>query len=523
MPKNKKRKTSLTDSVDEELHESQVKKRAVRGVVSLFARQGIKRVLGFVGLLVLARILTPEMFGIFAIAHFVILFFEEVSNMGLSAALLRKKDNVIEAELRTVFTLQQAVVLVSLVLIFVFAPDIVRLYELGPEFIWLFQVFGIALLLASLKTIPVVLLQRQLRHDLVALSEVTEHIVYLALAIALAYHGYGVWSLVIATLCRGLVGLLILYRMAWWTPRLGFDRQIARTALGFGIPIQLAGMARLANNAVVPVVIGTLLGTAAVGIVNFARTLLDSVAFQPLNLMGKVQLRLFSRIQDEPEKLVRLLNKSLFVGSALTLYMIAILVAIVPVFIDVVVTSKWAPALPVIYVLSIGYVAYAISLPYQQALKAMGDSMTPLVIALSRFGIQILLVTYLVSDYDVTGFAIALVVALFATLPYVVFKVHRRVKPSIMANIWGQIVAAAMCYLASSIVIEVYQGVPGMFLAVLAGTVIYYLVLGIFKGERLAGEIETTLIQLAPESARMKRLIGTICGYTRRLQFDVAR
>ena len=317
------------------------------------------------------------MFGVFAIANFVVIFFEEVSSLGLSAALLRKKDNVTEIELRTVFTLQQIVVLISLLLIMLFAPYIATHYELDDSYSWLIRVLGVALLLASLKTIPSILLQRQLRHDLLAISEVAEYLVYLSVAIGMAIMGYGVWSLVVATLLRGLTGVVILYYISWWRPAFGFHRETAREILKFGVPIQMGNFTALANNAVVPIVVGTFLGPAAVGLVSFAKKLLDALVHQPLILIGKVQLRVFGRIQDDLVQLQRLVEKSLLLGSIVSFFMLSMLLSQAELFIELVVTNKWSATLPILYVMSFGYLIFALLMPYLQVLKATGDAITP--------------------------------------------------------------------------------------------------------------------------------------------------
>jgi len=515
-----KAEQSLHKSIEEDIPQGEVKKRAVKGVASLFARQGVLRFLGFLGMLVLARILTPEMFGIFAIAQFVVIFFEQVSSLGLSAALLRKKDNITEIELRTVFTLQQAVVFLSLVLIMVFAPEIAGHYDLDTSYSWLIRALGFSLFLASLKTVPSILLQRQLRHDLLAISEVAEYLVYLSVAISMAYMGYGVWALVVATLLRGLTGLCILYYISWWRPAFGFHRETAREVLRFGVPIQLGGFSALANNAVVPVVVGSMLGTAAVGYVNFSKTLLDALVFQPLILIGKVQLRVFSRVQDDSKNLAKLVNKSLFIGSALTYYLLSMFLAQAVPFIEYIVTSKWAPALPIIYIASAGYIIYAVTMPYMQVLKALGDAITPLISSTIRFLIQLILIIFLVTDYDITGYAIAFSIAVFITAPYVIFKVHKNIKPKVFYNVAPSLLAAAMAWYISFEIIVLLEGVSGMFAALLVGTIIYTIVLGVMRGRDLSNEIEDIAGSIAPNSTKLKSVTNFLSAYFCFLQFS---
>ena len=516
-------KVNLHSSAEEDVPDGEVKTRAVRGVASLFARQGVLRLLGFFGMLVLARILTPEMFGVFAIANFVVIFFEEVSSLGLSAALLRKKENVTEIELRTVFFLQQGVVGVSLIAILVLAPYIASHYELDADYIWLIRVLGIALFLASLKTIPSILLQRQLRHDLLAVSEVAEYLVYITIAVTMALLDYGVWSLVVATLLRGLVGVIILFRMSWWTPAFGFDMRTAKEILRFGLPIQLGNFSALANNAVVPVVVGSYLGTSAVGLVNFAKKLLDAIAHQPLILIGKVQLRVFGRVQDEPERLVRLVETSLFIGGLVTFYMLAMFVSQAELFINLVVTDKWSESLSLIYIAVPGYMAFVVLMPYLQVLKATGDAITPLIALTARFTLQVLIFLSIVADAELKGYAVALVIAIFVTVPYITYKVHKIIRPKLVENIVPSLLSGMIAGVSAYALAHVYYGFVGMVVGIVLGTIVYFSVLGVLCGVKAGGEISRMLSAVAPGSSRIMAMSKYLENVFIRLDFSHRR
>ncbi len=485
---------------EEDLPKEVVKTRAVRGVASMFVRHGLVRLLGLIGMLVLARVLTPEMFGIFAIAQFVIVFFEELSSLGLAASLIRKKDKITDIELRTVFTIQQTIAVAGFILILLLAPEISRHYELDASYDWLFRVLGIGLFLASLKTIPTVIMQRQLRHDLVAAAEVVEHIVYLVTAVTLAYLGYGVWSLVMATLLRGITGVSMLLYISRWKPAFGFDSEVAREVLRFGVPLQLASFVHLANNAIIPVVVGSFLGVAAVGFVILARTLLGALASQPLILMGKVQLRVFGMVQDDREKLTSLLNKSMFLGSFLTLMLLAIVVPLVKPIVTIVLTDKWAPATELIGLMSAGYLLFTVTMPALQVLKAVGDSVTPLLAALIRFVLQLGIFMLLFTEEGLLAFAYAFVASVLFTAPVIIWKVRRYVSPRLIGSIAPQLLSAVL----TGVLLHRYAGdVDNFFLLVVAafiGGVVYMLCMSFMRGEMLAAELENILGSIAPRS-----------------------
>ncbi|MEL6614762.1 MAG: oligosaccharide flippase family protein, partial [Bacteroidota bacterium] len=258
------------DSPEEHLALKDVKGRAVRATGALMSRQVIVRGINFVGLVILAKILDPATFGLFAVVRFIVMFLQRFSDFGLSATLIRKQDAVTEAELKTVFTIQQTIVAIAFLILWFGTDVIVGFYpELDMSHVWLIRVLAFSLVLASLKTMPTVLIQRALRHDKLAVIDVVEVVAYFVVTVGLAVLGYGIWALIWGTLARGVIGTVWLLVIAWWRPRFGFDRAAAKEVLTFGVPIQMASLAGLANESVVPLVVLAFFGKEAVGFANW--------------------------------------------------------------------------------------------------------------------------------------------------------------------------------------------------------------------------------------------------------------
>lgn len=480
--------------VELELTETEVKGRAVRGVAGLLTRQIIVRMIGFAGMLVLARLLTPEMFGVFAITQFVIIFFEQVSGLGLHAALLRKKAPPTELELRTVFTIQQLVVVVAVGIVFLLAPFIVEHYSWDPSRAALIQVMAVALVLASWKAMPSLLLQHRLRHDLIAASDVVEHFVYQLTAITLAVMGYDVWSLVLAVLARGVVGVIVLHLFSSWRPAFGYDSATARDILRFGIPLQLAGLAGLANSAAVPVVVGTFLGASAVGYANLARSLLDALVYQPIIILGVVQFRVFGYLQDKQPRLVAAAERSLYLGSVLTFCIAAMLIVFAQPLVDYVLTEKWAPIIPLLYILGPAYFIYAVSQPQMQVLKSLGDSLSTLMAVVIMAIVQLGLLVTTINLLGLTSYALSAAVGIIAAGSYIQLRVSAQLPLRVVRNIIHPFVAALVGGASGYAAQHFADGLMSSILSLGLGMASYVLVLGILSGRRLQREIHDIMV-----------------------------
>lgn len=471
-----------------ELTDAEVKGRAVRGVAGLLSRQIIVRVVGFAGMLVLARLLTPETFGIFAITQFVIVFFEQIGGLGLSAALLRKKAPPTEIELRTVFTIQQIMIAISVGVVITLAPAIVEHYQWDSSRAALIQVMAVALVLASWKTMPSLLLQRRLRHDLIAVSDVAEHVVYQSTAISLALIGFDVWALVIAVLVRGVVGVFVLHLFSSWRPVIGFNAAAARDIVRFAVPIQLAGLAGLASSAAVPVVVGSFLGAAAVGYANLARSLLDALVYQPLVIMGVVQFRVFGYLQDSKPRLVATAERSLFLGSVLSFFIAAMLIVLAQPLVDFILTDKWAPIVPLLQILGPAYFVYAVSQPQMQILKALGDSLSALVAVVIMAAVQLTLLVATIEYLGLTSYALAAVAGIAAAGTYIQIRVAAQLPLRVVRNVIEPFVAALAGGLSAYVAQNLTDGLLSPIAGLGFGVAGYVLTLGVVSGRRLQRE-----------------------------------
>jgi O-antigen/teichoic acid export membrane protein len=487
----------MTEDLDADL----VRRRAVRGTASLLARQLIVRVLGFAGMLVLARVLTPEIFGAFAIAQFGVLLLEQVSHLGLAAALLRRKAPPTLSELRTVFSVQQAIV-ASIVLGGVLgAAPLVRQLGLAEEHVWLIYAMAAALVLASLKTVPTILLERGLRHDLLATSEVAEFVIYQAVAIVLALQGFGLWALIAALLARGVAGLSMLSFLSRWTPRFAFDRRALGEILRFGLPVQLASFASMGTSAVIPLAVGSVLGASAAGFAAFSRNIADALIFQPLIIMSRVQLRVFGTMQDEPTRFARAVERSMYVGSLFAAFSAALVVSQARPFIEHVVTSKWSEALPLLYCLAPTYLVYVIAQPIMQALKALGDAHTPLYGVLLQSVVQIASVLLLAPVLGLAAYAIGLAIGLLGATWLAWRRLRSRLRLRAARSVAPALTAGVMAATVATGVNGAFAGLPGMSLSALSCVTTYALALAVLDGRRLSAELSQAVSALLPASS----------------------
>ena len=147
---------------------------------------------------ILARLLAPEDFGLLAMASVVTGFLVLFQYMGMRAVIIQRKE--LPSDLvNSLFVLNLAFGLVIALIMILGAWPLAMLYRTG-EVAPVIRVLGLAFIITSIGMVPGSLLARNMRFDLIARVRFIEVGVYGAVAIALAYAGWGVWALVAASL-----------------------------------------------------------------------------------------------------------------------------------------------------------------------------------------------------------------------------------------------------------------------------------------------------------------------------------
>ena len=443
----------------------EIKKRSLGGIRSLLMRQVLTKLTFLIANIALARLLAPQIFGIFSIVSFIVQFFSLFGEVGLGAALIQKKDQLDQRELSSIFWFQQAVAWCMAIILILAAPLLVTFYpSLPPVGVWLVRALAVSLVVSSLKSVPVLQLERNLDFTRIAYIDVAESISFHAVAVGLAYTGWGVWSFVIAAICRSLTSVVVVFSCSHWRPSREYDFDAVRRLLRFGIPYQGNNILAFVKDAVTPIFLGVYAGAAAVGFVNWAK----NFAFAPLMLsevFGRVAFPAFSRIQEDKDLLARTVKRSIRMMTLIMFPFTAVMLAAAPELIQLVFTAKWLPALPSFYFFCTSPLVIGIILPMYSAILALGNSRVILwmmiLLLLLEWGIGIPAVMY--SGFNGISFSQPIIALLFFYL-YRTVLLREGVMVDTFRNIRYQAFAAAAMGILLKSCIAALQ--PGVFMLV---------------------------------------------------------
>lgn len=460
----------------EKLNIGLVKKRSIQGVFALISRTFVIQTIGFGVNFFLTIFLSPAIFGVFFVVSAVIAFFSYFSDIGLAAALIQKKEPLTDDDLKTTFTIQQGLVIVISVLGLLFSGWIGKFYNLNLEGIWLFRALVFAFFLSSLKTIPSIILERNLNFQKLVIPQIVETLFFNIIVLVLAIKGFGVTSFTYAVLARGISGVVTIYIIAPWRMRFGFSKDSVKKLLSFGLPFQTNSLLALVKDDLLIVYLGKVLPLAQVGYIGFAQ----KWAFTPLRLIMDNIIRItfpsFSRLQHDKQTLSQALEKSLFASSFFIFPSLLGLMILFSYLVDLIPKyNKWEPALLSLSFFAINAALSSISTPLTNTLNAIGKIKITLYLMIFWVVATWALTPLAIFFFGFNGVSIASAFLAFSVI-MVVYLVKRYVEFDIFKSIGypflATIVMAIFLYFLSPVVVK---NIAMLIVMIFAGGAVYFM------------------------------------------------
>ena len=373
--------------------------------IALVIRQAVVMGLSVGSSVAVSRWIGPEVVGRFAILIFVtqgILGY--FGDLGLKAALIRKRGDLEATELATAQKVILGISLTFAIVIGALLPLALRLVKLGPENYLPAAIFLLLLIVRNQRTVPLAMLERAMRFKVVSAVEAAESLIYTLLLTTLAFLHKGIWCYVIAMGCRDLFGSLA-FNLIVRPPLRQFSWASLRPHVGFSLVYQGGSLLNMITLAFPPIMIARLLGKNAVGYASWASTL----SLYPLvicNAMGRIYLPAFSSAAADPGLLRTRVEKSLRINASIAWPACAVLASLSTPIIAFVFTPKWFPAQPLLYAYCVNAVMSAVVVPLTELFFSQNDAWFNLRLCLWYTIPTWTVGTYAVLHYGLLGFAI---------------------------------------------------------------------------------------------------------------------
>ena len=243
--------------------EQSLKDKTVKGVgwsaADAFLGQGVTFVVG----LVLARLLTPDEYGLIGIVTIFTAVMLGIVDSGFSNSLIRKQE-VTDDDYSTLFIFNLAVSVLMFSLLFVGAPLISSFFG-RPELISLIRVMGLLLIIQALSIVQNTILSRRVDFKTKTKASLISAVLSGVIGIMMAFRGFGVWSLVAQQLSKQLIYSICLWVLNKWWPKLKISFDSLRYMWGFGWKILVSGLLDNIWKQLYQVVVGKFYSPATLG------------------------------------------------------------------------------------------------------------------------------------------------------------------------------------------------------------------------------------------------------------------
>ncbi|HEX6198807.1 MAG TPA: lipopolysaccharide biosynthesis protein [Thermoanaerobaculia bacterium] len=379
---------------------------AAWGVIWAFAASALSRLAWLAALAVLARLLAPEEFGLFAFGLVFLTFVETVGDLGTSSALIHWPRRPEDAA-HVTFYANLVMGVLWFALAQLAAPWVAEFFR-NPEGEPVIRVLAVSFLVRALGNTHDALCQKELRFKARLVPETALTVGKGLLAVALAFAGFGVWALVWGQLAGLVFQAAALWWIVPWRPGGRFPRDLVRPMLLYGRGIIAVNVLAAVVHHADLVVVGRMLGTTALGFYQMATKVPEVTVTLAVWVVGRVLFATFSRVHAEGRGLARGFLAAVRYVSLLTVPMAAGLFLVAEPLVRTVFGEPWLPAVPILRALAVYVGLRSVGSHAGDVLKATGRTG---LLAWLAVGKAAVLVPALIIAGGVSGLAVAATLA----------------------------------------------------------------------------------------------------------------
>jgi O-antigen/teichoic acid export membrane protein len=328
-----------------------LKKRTVKGISWTSASQFSRLLITLTVTVILAHLLEPEDFGLIAMAAAFSNFFAMFNDLGLSSAIIHKR-NVTEEDLSSAFWFNLLEGVVVSIVFLAFAPVIAGFYgesELKPIIMALSAIFTIT----SVAVIQVALLSKRMDFKTMSIIEIVASVLGGVVAVSLASMGFGVWSIVFQSLTQALTLSGLMFVFSDWRPRWLYRWQPLKGLLRYSLPLMGFNFVNYFSRNLDNLLIGRYLGASQLGYYDVAyRSLLFPLS-NVSTVIGRVMFPALSHLEEDKARVRAAYISATRYIAVVTFPLMAGLAVLAPQLVRVLLGAKWDRAILIIQLLTL--------------------------------------------------------------------------------------------------------------------------------------------------------------------------
>lgn len=331
-----------------------VKSKALSGVlwsgIDFLSIRFVQFILSFI----IARQLVPQDYGLIAMLSLFLTISNLFIDSGFSSALVQKQ-NRDDADYSTCFYFNIVIGVVMYLVLLLISPYIASFYN-QPILKDIILILGLTLIINSFSSVQKTILTIELNFKRQAFISFISACISGAIAVFMAYKGFGVWTLVLQSIFNSLLTTVLLWITSKWRPSLRFSLNSFKELFSFGSKLMASGLLHTIYKNLYTIVIGKVFLLKDLGLFNRA----DSITTFPSNnvsgVINKVAYPILCSASDNSESFSNILFSFIRLSAFVVFPLMAGLMVLAEPLILIVLTEKWTGCVPYIQIISIAYV-----------------------------------------------------------------------------------------------------------------------------------------------------------------------
>ena len=370
-----------------------LKQKAAKGIlwstVERFSVQGVQ----FLIMIVMARLLTPHDYGLIGMLAIFIAVAQSLIDSGFSQALIRKQHRT-EVDNNTVFYFNIVVSALLYLILYVSAPFVADFYN-TPQLCPVMRVVCLSIIFNSLAVVQRALLTIKIDFKTQAKAALTAAVASGIVGITMAYHGFGVWSLVTQQLLNLGINTGLLWLLSKWRPRLIYSWQSFHELFAFGSKLLASGLLDTIYRNIYPIVIGKLFSASNLGHYTRAHQFSEFPSSNVTGIIQRVTYPVLCEIQNDDARLASIYRRFLKLSAFVIFPLMIGLSSVAKPIVNIMLGSQWAfcgQLLQIICFSMMWFPIHAINLNLLQV-KGRSDLFLRLEIIKKILGVSVLCIT----------------------------------------------------------------------------------------------------------------------------------
>lgn len=475
------------------MKKSNLKKKTSSGILLLGLRRVIIQIIFIFANIILARLLYPSDFGIYATSTFVFNFISVFCDIGFGPALIQKKEEVTLEDKQSVFTIQMILVLLASVCIYYLAPLVVKLWNLPLYTDKFITSFSLILIFLPFRSTSLAILERELEYKKIALIEVIEILFTAVSSIALAYLKFGVASLIYGLILGRVVGSLLSYCFKPFPLRFIIRFTALQKILRFGYSYQLNLIFGLFYGPLILLYLSKVVGQVNMGYYQFAQNLAVAPLVVP-ELFSRITFPTASRLRDNKIMLRTFVERAILINIVMSFPISLMLLFLGDKIVYFLYTGKWLPALPALYLGVFAYQVMSLTGIFSVLLFSFGKSKIVRNMSFVWAVLTWVLAPIFIKKYGFWGMSLAgFLVSL--TGVWLIITVKRELTFSIKRNIIPPLISALLTSGLIYLLRFTITSLRTLILVGVIGGIFYFVLIVLILRKRLVKEILLPIVE----------------------------